>query len=171
MLLYADFGRAPQNADLVTKTGLPAASVPALLDELEARDLLELDRESGQVRLAYPFTQARTEHQVDLNGRTLYALCAIDALGAGAMYGVDTAIQSQCRHCGQAIRLRTTRAGLRWKSSSRWGASFGMTSPTMAALPLRAVLLLPSFAQTIIWSNGKYVRRQGRCYGFRVLRN
>ncbi|MBI2735947.1 MAG: hypothetical protein HYX38_05260 [Rhodospirillales bacterium] len=109
--LYADLGHAPRTIDLAAKTGLAPADVSVLLDELEARDLLALDGESGQLRLAYPFTQAKTEHQVELNGRTLYALCAIDALGVGAMYRADTAIQSRCRHCGQAIRLTTLGAG------------------------------------------------------------
>lgn len=94
--LYADFGHAPQIADIVARTGFPAHKVQALLSELEARDLIGLDREAGKVRLAYPFTQTKTENQVELNGRTLNALCAIDALGVGAMYGAVTAIRSQC---------------------------------------------------------------------------
>lgn len=109
--VYADLGHAPQIADIVATTSFPADKVSALLVELEARDLIGLDRGSEQVRLAYPFTQAKTEHQVELNGRTLHALCAIDALGVGAMYGADTAIRSQCRHCGRAVRARTIEAG------------------------------------------------------------
>lgn len=109
--LYADFGRAPQIADIAARIGVPANKVLALLVELEARDLIGLDRESGQVRLAYPFTQAKTEHQVELNWRTLHALCAIDALGVGAMYGANAAVRSQCRQCGRAVRVGTTEAG------------------------------------------------------------
>jgi len=109
--LYADFGHAPQTADIAAKIGLPADKVAALLGELEARDLIGLDRGSGQVRLAYPFTQATTEHEVEFDGRTLHALCAIDALGVAAMYGADTAVRSQCRHCGRAVRIETTKTG------------------------------------------------------------
>jgi DNA-binding transcriptional ArsR family regulator len=109
--LYADFGRAPLIAELATRTGLPPDKVSALLSELERRDLVGLDRESTQVRLAYPFTQAKTEHRVELNGQTLHALCAIDALGTGAMFGTDIAIKSQCRHCGRTVRVRTSDAG------------------------------------------------------------
>jgi len=109
--LYADLGQAPPIVDLAAKTGLTADKLSALLGQLEARDLVGLDRESGQVRLAYPFTQAATEHQVELSGRSLHALCAIDALGAGAMYGTEAIIRSQCRHCGVAICVRTTAAG------------------------------------------------------------
>lgn len=60
--LYADFGHTPQIADLVARTGLPADKVQPLLSELEARDLIRLDREARQVRLAYPFTQTESEH-------------------------------------------------------------------------------------------------------------
>lgn len=109
--LYADFGRAPQTADIADMIGLSADTVSALLGELEARDLIGLDCEFGQVRLAYPFTQAKTEHQVELKGRTLHALCAIDALGVGAMYGADAVIRSRCRQCGRAVRVGTTEAG------------------------------------------------------------
>lgn len=109
--LYADFGCAPQIADIAARTGLPADKVSVLLVELEARDLVGLDHESGQVRLACPFTESKTEHQVELNGRTLHALCAIDALGVAAMYCADTAVQSHCRHCGRAVRIGTTEAG------------------------------------------------------------
>lgn len=109
--LYADLGRAPQIDELAAKSGLAADKVSALLDELEACDLVAFDAKSGQTRLAYPFTQTRTEHQVELKGRTLHALCAIDALGTGAMYGADTTVRSQCRHCGQGIQARITEAG------------------------------------------------------------
>ncbi len=109
--LYADFGHAPQIADIAATIGAPPDKVLALLVELEARDLIGLDRESGQVRLAYPFTQAKTEHQVELNGRTLQALCDIDALGVGAMYGTNAAVRPQCRQCGQTVRVGTIKAG------------------------------------------------------------
>ena len=109
--LYADLGRAPRVAELAARTGLTAGKLPALLSLLERRDLIGVDRTSGQVRLAYPFTQAPTEHRVELNGRTLRALCAIDALGVAAMYDTDVTIRSRCRHCGLALEVETGGAG------------------------------------------------------------
>ena len=38
-------------------------------------------------------------------------MCAIDALGVGAMYGRDIAIQSDCRWCGGEIRIATRDQG------------------------------------------------------------
>jgi alkylmercury lyase len=108
---FADLGRAPRIADLVARTGLAVDRLRALLGQLEAHDLIGLDHDAQQVRLAYPFTQAATEHRVECNGHTLHALCAIDALGVGAMYNADTAIQTRCRCCGAAIRVTTIAEG------------------------------------------------------------
>ena len=38
-------------------------------------------------------------------------MCAIDALGAGAMLGTDVAIESACRFCGTPIRIETRNNG------------------------------------------------------------
>jgi hypothetical protein len=46
-----------------------------------------------------------------MNGRTLNALCAIDAMGVGSMYRLDTTIASTCRLCSTPITIGTTRQG------------------------------------------------------------
>ncbi len=73
---------------------------------------------------AYPFCAWDTGHRVRLGGTgtTVGSLCAIDALGAGAMLGCDTAIESSCRGCGTPIRI-TTRDG---------GHALHSVSPTAA---------------------------------------
>jgi alkylmercury lyase len=38
-------------------------------------------------------------------------MCAIDALGTGAMYGRDVEIDSRCRLCGDGIRIVTAKQG------------------------------------------------------------
>jgi alkylmercury lyase len=109
--LYAELGRAPSIADLAATVDIAVDKLVALLNDLESRDLIGLDRAPERIRLAYPFTEAETEHRVELNGRTLRALCAIDALGVAAMYGFDTAITSPCRHCGEIVHVKTAAAG------------------------------------------------------------
>ena len=109
--LYVDFGRPPELVEIAAFTGMGADVAAASLDVLQARDLIGLDPHGGGIGLAYPFTQAATGHSVELKGRTLQALCAIDALGIGAMYETDVTVSSSCRQCGSLIRVRTAGKG------------------------------------------------------------
>ncbi len=107
--LYAEEGRAPNMRALAERAGLSVAAVRPLLKELQRRDLVVLDGE--RIVGAYPFTDEDRGHRVTLEGRVLNAMCAVDALGIGAMIGRDTAIASACRHCGEAIRIATRDQG------------------------------------------------------------
>jgi mercury(II) reductase len=107
--LYAEDGRAPTTGALVERAGLNETSVRTLLEELRRRDLVVLDGE--RIVGAYPFTDRDTGHRVTLDGRVLNAMCAVDALGIGAMTDRDIAIASRCRHCGAPIRIATRDQG------------------------------------------------------------
>jgi mercury(II) reductase len=103
--LFAENGRAPGVEAVAERCGMSAAAAQACLDELGARDLVVLD--SGRISGAYPFTDADTGHRVTWDGHGANAMCAVDALGIGAMLGGQTAIASHCRHCGAPIRIET----------------------------------------------------------------
>jgi mercury(II) reductase len=107
--LYAEGGRAPTLTALATRTGLAEAAVRARLENLRRRDLVVLD--GGRIVGAYPFSDRDTGHRIDLGGRTVGAMCAVDALGVGAMLGRDIVIVSHCRHCARAIRITTRERG------------------------------------------------------------
>ncbi len=107
--LYAEEGRAPTPGALAKRAGLSETAVQPLLDELRRRDLVVLDGE--RIIGAYPFTDRDTGHRVTLDGRILNAMCAVDALGIGAMTDRDIAIASPCRHCGAPIRIATRDQG------------------------------------------------------------
>lgn len=107
--LYAEEGRAPAMRALAERAGLSVAAVRTLLKELQRRDLVVLDRE--RIVGAYPFTDEDRGHRVTLEGRALNAMCAVDALGIGAMIGRDTAITSACSYCGEEIRIATRDQG------------------------------------------------------------
>lgn len=106
---YVEHGRAPAIAALANRAGLGEAAVPPLLEELRRRDLVVLDGE--RIVGAYPFTDQDRGHQVTLDGRSLNAMCAVDALGIGAMTDRDISIASRCRHCGAPIRITTRDRG------------------------------------------------------------
>ena len=107
--LYAEHGRAPTPGALAKRAALSETAIRPLLEELRRRDLLVLD--GKRIVGAYPFTDRDTGHRVTLDGRILNAMCAVDALGIGAMTGQDIAIASRCRHCGAPIRITTMDRG------------------------------------------------------------
>lgn len=113
---YAALGRPPSTSEIAKETGIACERVGALLRKLQLRDLVGLENGSDAIRHAYPFTESATGHQVELGGRVLNALCAIDALGVGEMYQIDIKVQARCRSCGALISVETTHDGRALKS-------------------------------------------------------
>ena len=107
--LYAEDGRAPTPGALAERARLSETAIRPLLEELRRRDLVVLDNE--RIVGAYPFTDQDTGHRVTLDGRVLNAMCAVDALGIGAMTDRDITIASRCRHCGAPVAIATRDRG------------------------------------------------------------
>lgn len=108
---FAAHARTPDASALMGATGSGAAMLHDLLRSLSERDLLMLDA-AGSILAAYPFSAAPTRHLVELSeGRSVHALCAIDALGIGGMLGQDTVIRTACPYCGARIRVETCGGG------------------------------------------------------------
>jgi hypothetical protein len=112
--LYAGLGHAPTVDDIAAGAALPRWDVKQQLAELRARDLILLDSTGDAILGAYPFTEAVTGHGVTSasTGHTISTMCAIDALGAGAMCRDDVAIHSACRVCGNRIEAVTADHGM-----------------------------------------------------------
>lgn len=108
---YCENGTTPTIADLVARCGMDEERVMTTLGKLKDRDLVVLDEAGRQITGAYPFTERDTGHRVSLGDTVVNAMCAVDALGAGAMYGSDTQIDSSCRSCGAPIHVATSRGG------------------------------------------------------------
>lgn len=107
---YAASGRAPATADLAAAAGLTCDEADSVLRRLSGRDLLVLDA-GGRISCAYPFTDGPSEHRVEAGGFVVGAMCAIDALGVGAMLERDVAIHSACRQCARPLAIRTRSHG------------------------------------------------------------
>lgn len=103
---YALSGRAPEIADVAAAAGLAIAEADYVLRRLTGRDLLILDA-AGRIRGAYPFTDGPTEHHVEAGRLAVGAMCAIDALGVGAMLERDITVRSACRHCARPLAIHT----------------------------------------------------------------
>jgi mercuric reductase len=109
--LYAEQGRAPTIDALAARARLDTAEARGQLAELRQRDLVVLSRDRERIIGAYPFTDRDTGQRVKLDGRTVNAMCAVDALGVGAMLGRDVQIDSRCHRSGSAIRITTRDCG------------------------------------------------------------
>ncbi len=113
---FAEAAHAPSLPELSTNTGMSQSEVLSILGELKQRDLVVLDESGRRVTGAYPFTEHETEHTVRHGARALRAMCAVDALGIGAMLGADVVVESRCRACGAPIRAETGDYGKSLKS-------------------------------------------------------
>jgi hypothetical protein len=105
--LFATLGRPPRIREIANAADIDGERLAPVLKQLQQCDLLGVDEATGAIAHAYPFTGSNTGHRVRLGERVLNALCAVDALGAGAMFRHDTAIASSCDFCGTEIRIET----------------------------------------------------------------
>lgn len=55
---------------------------------------------------AYPFTMEVREHEVQVNGHKVHAMCALDALAVSPMFGAKTHINSRCRVTGDPVSIK-----------------------------------------------------------------
>ncbi len=139
---FAATGQAPSMARLGALTKLPIDRLAGLLKSLGDRDLIVRDEGGENITGAYPFTERETGHRISLGGVSLNAMCAIDALGAGAMCRTDTVIDSSCRNCGRPIHIETRDDGAAIESATPdriivWSgiqATNGCSADTMCAV-------------------------------------
>jgi alkylmercury lyase len=109
--LFCALGRPPLVAEIGRDLRLDEEETRGLIRELEERDLVGLDETAPAIGYAYPLTARKTEHRVRVAAHLLHALCAVDALGVGAIYGTDVLVESSCRRCRTAVRVCTGKQG------------------------------------------------------------
>ncbi len=98
-------GRAPSIADLASSLGTPPASVLDSLKRLEQAHMLVLQRASGEILMANPFSAVPTPFQVESGGVSYWGNCIWDSLGVPAMLHRDARIIAACGDCGEAMQL------------------------------------------------------------------
>jgi alkylmercury lyase len=101
---------------------------------------------------------------VVLGGKSLNALCAIDALGVGDMYGTDISVKSCCRACGVKIRVTTAFLGRELRSQSPAGAVVWYDlaySGSASSSCCPAIAFFCSDGHLVSWLEGQSPRRQG----------
>ena len=103
--LFVELGRAPLAAEVAEAVGLAEAEVAEGWRRLHEAHSLVLDEETGEIRMANPFSAVPTPHQVNTGGRRWYANCAWDAFGICAALGSDGVIESSCPDCDGPIHV------------------------------------------------------------------
>jgi hypothetical protein len=105
---FARAGRPPSRAEL------PPGTDVALAELLDA-DLIVLNA-AGEIAAAYPFSATPTAHRLSLaDGTAVYAMCAIDALGASAMLGQLVTVTSTEPGSGARITVRVDGDTADWR--------------------------------------------------------
>lgn len=107
---------------IARRASLAKDIVAAALGRLAARDLIVLSHDGGSIAAAYPFSAADVGYRVRIGGRQVFALCAIDALGLGAMCRTAGAIRATCRLCAAPIKAVTGGKGAALESFTPHGA-------------------------------------------------
>lgn len=86
--------------------GWPPEHAAAVGAALVAKKLAGQDA-AGHVRYTYPVSASPTAHRVTLaDGRTLYAMCAIDSLGSAWTFGQPVQVEARCHVCGEPVHVR-----------------------------------------------------------------
>jgi len=71
---------------------------------VEKRTVVKDD--AGDIVFAYPVSALPTSHRVSLrDGRKLYAMCAVDAMGVSFAFKQDIKIDSVCRYCNTKVSM------------------------------------------------------------------
>src|SRR5688500_4616783 len=96
---FVELGRAPAAEEV----GEPADARWAWQRLPDAHALVP--DESGAIRMANPFSAARTPYRVQAAGRSWYANCAWDAFGICAALHVDGRIDTRCPDCAHPIEI------------------------------------------------------------------
>ena len=102
-------GRIP-TIDIIKKefNQLPNEEVIIILNKLDRLDAIHLNSDNNIIDAAYPFSDSKTSQMVTFKGKgykSIYAMCAIDALGVCFMFDCDVTIVSKCYHCDERINI------------------------------------------------------------------
>ena len=95
---------APSSEEMARLLG--DAELASALQTLASLDLVVLNADKTAVLGAYPLTVETTPHQISLGDKTLYAMCALDAVSVAPMFATEVTINSRCHVTGETIQIR-----------------------------------------------------------------
>ncbi|MFX0210327.1 MAG: alkylmercury lyase family protein [Candidatus Hodarchaeota archaeon] len=102
-------GRLPSLTEVKQHfTQITDARITSILTRLDQLDVIHLSKDQTTIVAAYPFSGTPKPHVVTFKKesfKSLFAMCAIDALGVGFMFNCDVVIESKCNHCNEKIEV------------------------------------------------------------------
>ena len=98
-------GGPPRPDELADAASEFELELEAALARLRRQDLVHHDPATGAILVAYPFSGRETAHRVRFDGREVYAMCALDALGIAPMLGEPITIASRDPLTGEEIEV------------------------------------------------------------------
>ena len=105
ILRYFASAGQPMSRDQVAQQ-LGGDDVDAALGRLADDDLIVLSPDRQRITGAYPFSAEERTHAVLVNGHTVHAMCALDALAIAPMFETATRIDSRCHITSTPIEIR-----------------------------------------------------------------
>jgi len=97
---YVLQGRTLNKAEISEQVG----NLDQVIKTLRMNDMVVFDANDEPVG-AYPFTMEPRDYKVSINGHTVYAMCALDALAISPMFKLETHIDSSCHVSGASISI------------------------------------------------------------------
>ena len=97
---YVLQGRTLNKSEISEQVG----NLDQVIKTLRMNDMVVFDANDEPVG-AYPFTMEPRDHKVSINGHTVYAMCALDALAISPMFKLKTHIDSSCHVSGASISI------------------------------------------------------------------
>lgn len=92
-------------ADIMSQAGDADIDASLTLESLKEKGLVALE-DDGSVTGLYPFSAIPTRHKVQLkDGRSVFAMCAIDSLGVAYELEEDAVVSSSCSQCNTGITI------------------------------------------------------------------
>ncbi|MBI5949383.1 MAG: hypothetical protein HY875_14690 [Chloroflexi bacterium] len=98
-------GLPPSIAETAAAVSATPAEVEASFRRLADARMLVLQRDSGEVLMANPFSAVPTAFVAEVDGQEYYGNCIWDVMGIPAMLGRDANIRASCGDCGTAMPL------------------------------------------------------------------
>jgi Alkylmercury lyase len=105
-------GLPPTIAETASALSTAPDNVEASLRRLADGHILVLQRGSGEILMANPFSAVPTPFLVRAGDLSWYGNCIWDAMGIPAMLKRDATIEASCGCCGTAMRLAVTNGSL-----------------------------------------------------------
>jgi alkylmercury lyase len=100
-------GKSASPEEIAAASGKSPDAVQAALGQFPSTEWDEQGRIVGLGLTLHP-----TPHRLELEGRTLFAWCALDALLFPVLLGRPASIESPCRGTGDSVIIRVTPAGI-----------------------------------------------------------